>query len=1738
MKTKRKILAFVLTLAMVISLIPGQALAGDGDPVEQPTQTVEETVQTQDESTEKQDAEAPAEENSEAEKPAEEAPVEGTAVETPAAEEPAAEEPVAEEPVAEEPAAEEPTAEEPVAEEPVAEEPAAEEPAVEEPAAEEPVAEEPAKEEPVAEEPAKEEPAAEEPAKEEPTAEEPVAEEPAKEEPAAEEPVAEEPVAEEPTAEEPAKEEPVAEEPVAKEPPVEEPAKEEPIKDPAKTEQSIEKKLEIKVQRINAKDSAPVAVNGKLPVGGSVIAEIKSSEPQPTRGVKMLSARKAGSKGAEPDKTSKDLVSYDITIKDANNNEWQPEEPVIVTVSDESFNTVSLVKVYHLETDDNGNTRRVPVKGVDGKEDIAPINGAVSFIAEHFSVYIFSETEAPILTVEFRNHDDSEIAKMYVKSADSETEIAKIIYDPGAGTLAEGQIFKGWTTVKNYTTSSEMKSIADVRADAKTTAGSMTASTTVTYYPAIFESYTITYLSDDAEPITLGTAAVIYPSYDTSKEAAYTVNMGYTVDSSHNFEGWIPTDATKANIKGHPTAEAKSETVTNNGQTTTIYYYENGTGITVTGDVTFTVKAPEGNWLIFNENGKGGKYNAAQFILTGGTTSKPCPDNEMTRYGYTFDGWYYGKIVNDGVDDEGNPKTKEVIDETRPFTFGNTLDKTTTIYAKWRPNQNATYTIIFWTQNLDRVEGHYDIAGSYSGSGEVGQNIPYTFQDNGDEDYVSGMFGNGTLATNATLNNGNKNPAYYGVPGHYRGFCLTEASKNQQVTITPEGDAVLNLYFDRIVYNFKFYLYRNETNSNRYDYGNNSGSGSSLNDLVTWHSNQTEHPGVTAASGYTIKSESVGGRTYYYFEMEAFYGEDISSKWPTYDKITGANNRVPVSYVMMVGTALKPRATNQGSGTVKGVITVLDANILGATNNKNGNYVVVRFPDSYNNWKYHIWLETVDGEDYTGKSTRTLNGKTYYEETVMDVRSSNTNVSDQNDPKYTGFDFLQKSGDNNAHNAFNGSNYWTTTEGRTTYYHLNFIYSRQQYTIQYFDGEYVDGNNNSLQNRSEHPLHESADYGQGATISQADKNYIPTLPENEEGYVFEGWYIDAGCTTPYVWNKMPVGGIQVYAKWRQIQYRVFLYTGVPTDDGTDLSWGSNSQSLSFRIAYGGKVSAPTGTRIGYKFLGWFRDPGFNTSFNATAFVLNEQTVNKTYNKNTTKTDPENAPWAGPWEDTSIAGAYNSDLTGWDDDNDPDTVGKDRYWITKELDLYAKWSKVLEDADGINVVYTANGFDVNGEAVIGSNAPTDSATYIENSDVIAGAAPTAPDGYVFDHWVVETWNDSANDYVYNSSSVTKLPGETFAAKATDAKVVDNGDGTKTYTVQVMAIYKKVEEETPTHIYWFKNDGSTGPLYTDPEGYPNGTAKLKINEGVNIHPAPSRTGYKFIGWARVSEPADAATYAPKDVSGEMLVYYKEADGKYYTDQAFTKEATKVAADEKSPYHALVAVWQPDLKIRITGKTDTLPYNGQTQIVEGYTVEYKVGTDDWTTTAPSGVSVALATGKAAKAEGKDVNTDPGYPMDLAADFFTISTAGYTFNTSTDLEIIDGWLKITPQAVTITAKNASKTYDGNPLTQPEFTVSGLAEGDTHTFTVEMTAQSTITNAGTQSNVIAKVDGVTVSTEEATVVGNYLVTVASGALTINKVKIVLTADSDKKSYDGTPLTKDSYKITTGAFVGEEGLAS
>jgi len=471
------------------------------------------------------------------------------------------------------------------------------------------------------------------------------------------------------------------------------------------------------------------------------------------------------------------------------------------------------------------------------------------------------------------------------------------------------------------------------------------------------------------------------------------------------------------------------------------------------------------------ENAKGATYNAPGFYLDGENTVQPSNATaaNMHRNGYTFDGWYKLKDGQELTDADKDEDGNYIIgDKFEAFTFGSPLEPVVTnIYAKWTPNTQAPYTIVFWTENIDSIHSaqadkNYDLTASYTGTGTVGQNIPYTFVNNGDEDYVRAG----------------------GNDYHYTGFSLIPDSVNQQVTITPEGDAVLNLYYNRIQYDLRFYLYRRNGNGNNdYQFAQNSAAGNNIWGIVNWwgETSLANMPTTTYPGG--IKSQSgVGGNniTGYYIVLSAYYGEDISDRWPTYALIgNGRSGNIyysPVSYVMMVGTKLKPNPSAGGDGTLKGVYNRMDENILGSTNDADGNFLIVRF-NSYNEWTYHCYYEAYDGQDLTGKTTRTLNGKTYYLDHDFKSRSSNTLPGSQNPPQYAGFAAVMQSASRPYYDqvyidgVLNGSPQQNGVSDHDA--QLNYYYDRLEYPIHYMDGVYVGGkdNTNILASHPDRELH-------------------------------------------------------------------------------------------------------------------------------------------------------------------------------------------------------------------------------------------------------------------------------------------------------------------------------------------------------------------------------------------------------------------------------------------------------------------------------------------------------------------------------------------------------------------------------------------------------------------------------------------------------------------------------------------
>ena len=1061
----------------------------------------------------------------------------------------------------------------------------------------------------------------------------------------------------------------------------------------------------------------------------------------------------------------------------------------------------------------------------------------LSFAANSFSVYAIiegNEGENARATVNFYNGSNL-IETFYVKNGDTLAELESYLYDPGAGTLAGNEIFRGWVMDDpNYTKETETLTIEQVReelAGRNFTEGE----STVNIYAVIFKTYTVSYLGEGN--IALGSVTNLLTASETSVD--FTINMAYTPSSSYqNFEGW-KVSAGSSNIQGY-----EAGTI-----------YPNGTTITITGDVTLSVEAPTGHWLVFDEVEKGATYVAPQFVKDGESTRQP--NIAMQLVGYTFDGWYTDK------------------EYTNAFSFGGTLSDNTTIYAKWKANETANYYVLIWKQNVNDAKNAadsaktYDFAESITLSGTVGATVnTVTAQGTGNGRY-------------ARVNGTNK---------QYPGFHLRTFDENK--TIDTRGNTVVNVYYDRNLVTLTF----TTSSGTTVDYKTISGY-----ELARVSNGYSD----TYAIKINDKWYQITGEGYYVWDASRINNVPtpgagyISYRYGSRDytdaPVSGTEYTIPESgdrvFTGLYGSSLAENGytwptdywwyDSQYQGATR--TTFLDAFKLP---NDSDSQTFYGFTGSGNN-EVHFLKKNASGSGYTETNTVTVGNGTFY-------------ISD----KYNGYKAVSYSTNNRT---------WTTLGEKDSngyyghvddYSDLYIRYDPLVYSILYKHGVYVDGNGN--------PVEGFTDQGQFKAVTnvpfesnissynQGGENYYdPTSDSSYKNFVFAGWYIDEQCQKPFTFTTMPEG-ITVYAKWVLIQYRVFLHPNASPNgiNDTTLSWGKNeqgeevNQAMNFRISNGNKVSAPTGLRQEYEMVGWYLDEACTQVFNADAYTLNESTVTTPYDKTVDMTDPMDK-----WGNLG-ANPYNSDA--------------ERNWITKKLDLYAKWRAILIGADGIGVLYDPND---------GSNAPSDTNLYLDQAGAVAQAASTAPAGEKFLYWVVQTWDENENKFVDTDEFV--YPGDTFTVLKSNAHIVENEGSTAekpsfTYTVQLRAEYGPAETPADTYINWYQNDADPSKLLHTDEN-------LQINQAVIIYTLengiPTRTGYKFLGWAREPEfeldedgkpTGEAITFY--DVSeDDLFLKWVEAEGDvaaHYEAQNDSNEwvtVTQVAADERLPYHALYAVWE---------------------------------------------------------------------------------------------------------------------------------------------------------------------------------------------------------------------------------------
>lgn len=207
----------------------------------------------------------------------------------------------------------------------------------------------------------------------------------------------------------------------------------------------------------------------------------------------------------------------------------------------------------------------------------------------------------------------------------------------------------------------------------------------------------------------------------------------------------------------------------------------------------------------------------------------------------------------------------------------------------------------------------------------------------------------------------------------------------------------------------------------------------------------------------------------------------------------------------------------------------------------------------------------------------------------------------------------------------------------------------------------------------------------------------------------------------------------------------------------------------------------------------------------------------------------------------------------------------------------------------------------------------------------------------------------------------------------------------------------------------------------------------------------------------------------------------------------------------------------KVTITAKSEEFTYDGQTHQNNGYDVNGLCNTDK----IEADVSGSITFPNESPVENK-VN---GYEF----------TSGYSDNYI--VETVNGELtmKKAAVAITITAGSDEKTYDGQPLTNSEVTITEgeLLPGDE----LVATATGSITNAAdnkTGNNLVA--EGYKIMHGGEDVTENYVITTVAGTLKINPAEVTVTAKDKAFAYTGEAQSYPEY--TVDGLVGDDAISA
>jgi uncharacterized repeat protein (TIGR02543 family) len=440
------------------------------------------------------------------------------------------------------------------------------------------------------------------------------------------------------------------------------------------------------------------------------------------------------------------------------------------------------------------------------------------------------------------------------------------------------------------------------------------------------------------------------------------------------------------------------------------------------------------------------------------------------------------------------------------------------------------------------------------------------------------------------------------------------------------------------------------------------------------------------------------------------------------------------------------------------------------------------------------------------------------------------------------------------------------------------------------------------------------------------------------GHTFDGWYSNEWLSGSE-WNfagSAVSANITLYAKWDPIIYIV------------SFSVEGESSVKQQQIAYGGAIAKPADpTRTGYIFAGWYRDAAFASTWDFASDVVaatttlyagwiaqGAATCTVTFNANGgSEVSPQIVEANGRVAQVTPPTRTGYTFDGWY--GDPAFTGAWSFTgnvVTANTTLYAKW--------------TLNTYTVTFDAGDSSSSSVSPQQVAHGGKIVEPADPIRS-GYILAGWyrdavLTSVWNFAGDAVTDNITLYAKWIAESVTTYT--VTFVSNG-GSEVSPQKVAKNGRVAPFASPTRIGytfagWYSNAALTGSawsfagsavtaditlyakwtriVYTvtfNANGGSGSVSSQQVAQGDAValpDPAPTRTGYNFVGWYKDAAFASVWNFAGDVATANITLYARWVDESVplYTVTFETGDGSSVSSQKVVKNEKVAQVTPPTL------------------------------------------------------------------------------------------------------------------------------------------------------------------------------------------------------------------------------------